>query len=306
MSEHDPIYTALNQGIVAYFKARKAQIPHFVKTHYRYPGCWYTNRGAFGFDILRAPLNLLWAPIYISLIVLLWCLRVLGWQHAPILARQLPGGITTQVQRHVNQLIQNELFSSAELRRQLIDAVESVPSNTRQPDDQAEIVKGLEDIIDDAMAQLMLTRTAAADIGNTLISTAIGALAFKKFTPGGFGIGLVLATLWVRERAESTFIFGEHLGGWYYRMFPQKPEWFEQAIAVTLVMLVLSVFASLSGLIGDPLQAITGLHQRRLRRMMNQMERDMLTSHGSQFRPLDPYVARILELFDTVKAQLTL
>ncbi len=218
----------------------------------------------------------------------------------------LPGGLTTRVQTQINRAIQEEIFADPSLKACVVARLEAlVEEAPLDPSQQDALIEGLDRIVRDALSQLMLTRTASADITNTLLSTAAGALAFKKFTPGGFGIGLLLAAIWVQEQARRDFFLGDTLGGWYYHVFPPKPDAFEQAVGIALVMMLLSVVASFSGLLTDPFQAHTRLHQFRLRRMLNRMERDLIQKSASSFKPIDPYIARILELFDTLKAQIS-
>lgn len=303
---------ALIKGIRKHFADKRNYVPQFVARHFLYPGCWHTNRAAFGLDLFRAPLNLLWAPFYITIILMLLLMRMAGIKRASSLAKQLPGGLTTRVQQKVNALVAKELVDGEGLREAVLKEVEALSvapesilltvshTQARNPWEDK-----LEEIIDQSLKQLMLTRTASADITNTLASTAVGALAFNKFTPGGFGLGIILATLWVKFRAEKNFFLGDTIGSWYYGVFPPKPSLLETSAGILIVMMILALVASFSGLVSDPIQAKTGMHKNRLNKMLRQLEKDAVEKANSRFKPLDPYVARILELFDTLKSQLS-
>lgn len=67
-------------------------------------------------------------------------------------------------------------------------------------------------------------------------------------------------------------------------------------------MLAGSMLAAFAGVLADPLQRRLGLHQRRLRRMIDAMERQMLDSAAPAFAVRDRYVARLLDVLDMVTA----
>lgn len=295
---------AIENGIAQFFAKQHKRVPSFVNSHFRYPGCWHTNKHAFGFDLIKAPLNLIWAPVYVLIIILLLMLTLLGHKRARTWAPKVPSGMTTRVQQRVNQHIKTSLLNPAELKQEIIDQLSQLPQPNAQSD--TELLEHLDTIVSEVMSQLMLTRTASADIANTLFSTAFGALIFKKFTPGGFGIGLLIAAYWVKEKAKQNFFLGATIGGWYYAIFPPKVGWLENTVGIAIAMLILATIASFSGLVTDPVQAWLRLHHRRLHKMLNQLEGDLANRRSSQFKTLDPYVARILELFDTVKSQISL
>lgn len=309
------LHEQIERCIQTHFTDCQSRIPHFTRQHFRYPGCWQTNRHAIGLDLLRAPLNLIWAPIYVLLQVVLLLLRLSGLSRAGQWATQLPGGLTTQVQKHINQLIRTDLLNVKslqhsishklfeELQSELHCAPTTPPSSTHTPQEVLALEHKIEMIVSDALEQLMLARTASADISNTLFSTFLGAVAFKKFTPGSIGIGFLLATYWASTQAKKNFFLGEHIGHIYYSIVPPSPSLYTISIGIFMVMLILAVIASLSGLLTDPLQTHLRLHQRRLRKMLKQLEHDMIRNSRGSFRPLDPYIARILELLDALKVQ---
>ncbi|MBU2963879.1 hypothetical protein Q4508_11665 [Amphritea sp. 2_MG-2023] len=304
------IQQAVLKGIRSYFRRCQQRVPDFVTAHFSYPAALKTNRVAFGLDILRAPVNLFWAPLYalVSLIRffvgrsprLSWLHRLLG---------RFPAGFTTQVQTHISDLVLRDLLrhhqTSESLSWYIAEALRELYQQQGVGDpDIAQFHRQAEPIIEDALAQYRVTRTASADITNTLSCTVLGAFAFQKFTPGGIGIGLMLASMVSTQLASRDFFLGETLGSAYYGVFPPSP-----SIGITLatiagVLALLSAGAALSGVISDPVQAATGLHRYRLTKMLKHMEQDMLKQSSSSFRPKDQYIARIMECFDLLRAGL--
>ncbi|VUD68770.1 hypothetical protein TDB9533_04129 [Thalassocella blandensis] len=307
------INQAIEQGIRAYFNTVRKRIPAFIHLHFRYPGCWHIHKQAFGLDLLRAPLNLLWAPIYLLANLFAFILGKMGLDTLCRQLKRLPPGFEGRVQRHINALIVNELFSESALRQCISEHVTSaLKHSTLEQDHNKEeehlrlIQAQIEHILSDALSQLMQARIATADITNTLLSSAFGILFFKKFTPGGIGIGVILAAIWVKWQAVENFFLGSTLGSSYYALFPPTADLLTLSTSIAFVLLILAFVASFSGLITDPILAAIGFHKRRLNRLTDQIEKDVTANYHSRFKTLDPYFARILELFDTIKSHLTL
>ncbi len=306
---------AIHSGIDRYFDDCRARLPAFIDRHFHYPGAWATNRMALGWDMLRAPINLLWAPVYALACLVKILIRKrasLRWLYR--LADRVPAGFTTRVQAHISTLIQEELLNNSQLtsrpegsllERYLIEALEEVFSrHSSEPADHEQFIKLIEPLVADALSQYRITRTASADITNSISCTVLGAFAFQKFTPGGIGLGVVLASILAKTMAARDFILGETIGGWYYSVFPPEPSLATTASVMIAVMAVLSAFAALSGVIFDPVQAATGLHRRRLNKLLKHLQQDVILSTQSSFRPKDQYVARILDTFDMIRSGL--
>jgi hypothetical protein len=262
-----------------YFERCRRRVPAFTRRHFRYPGAWRTNRRALGGDLLRAPPNLFWAPFYVTALLAALLARRAGLARAGRLLERVPAGLPTRVQRYVHARIERELLGL---------------NRGRRPDDVAALTG-------EALLRYGTTRTAGADITNSVASTVFGAVALKQFTPGGIAIGLVLAAWLARRQAADTFLLGDTLGRWYYDVFPPEPSLALQLAGIAAVLACLAVLASLSGLFLDPLQARLGLHQYRLRRMLEHLEQDVAARQGSSFRPRDPYLARLLEVIDAAR-----
>ncbi|WP_019602024.1 DUF6635 family protein [Teredinibacter turnerae] len=298
------------EAIHEYFEACRARVPAFVQQHYRYPGAWRTNRRALGLDLLRAPINLFWAPVFGVLSVVRIGLQLLRWQRAAALLGRVPEGFNTQVQHYLGLCIRRDLMrldcDSDSLEAHITRKLSARFGDAHpDPQEQQAFFHRAAAIVHEALQEYRVTRTASSDITNTITSTLVGAAAFQKFTPGGIGIGFLIAALVARYQAEHDFFLGKTLGRFYYQLFPPTPSWQLTAAALTLVLVLLACFASFSGLVTDPIQARLGLHRVRLQKMLSHLERDISAQTASSFRPKDQYVARILDLFDAVKSHLS-
>lgn len=307
---HIEIEQAVVRGAGRYFAHCRAAVPMFINDHFRYPGAIQTNRVALGWDMLRAPVNLFWAPLFALLSLLKFAvgrsskLRILSqWLN------RVPAGFTTQVQKNITDRVTADLLHkddpNASLAFYIAEALQALyERHAHQQVDSQQFHRLTEPVIEEAMTQYRITRTASADITNTVSCTILGAFAFQKFTPGGMGVGLMLASLLSSSLAAQDFILGEGLGHLYYDLFPPEPSLALTSGVMVAVLAVLAAFAALSGVISDPVQAITGLHRRRLEKMLDHMEQDVISQTQNSFRPKDQYVARILESFDLIKSGL--
>ena len=309
ISENE-IKQAVIRGARNYFDECRANIPGFVDRHFRYPGAIATNRVALGWDMARAPLNLLWAPFYTVISIVRYLLPRSGpLQKYYVFIAGVPTGFTTQVQHQITNLVKREIFQYDQQEKSLGDFIvrsleEIFQNRTKEEVDHQRFEKLIAPILDDAIDQYQVTRTAAADIGNALSCTVLGAFAFKKFTPGGIGVALVLASTLATDIAARDFFLGETLGRLYYSWFPPQPSFASSAGSILLVMALLAAVAALSGMVTDPIQARTCLHQRRLRKMLDHLEQDFINRTRSGFRPKDQFIARILDAFDIIRSGL--
>lgn len=294
----------IRRAATEYFDECRGRVDSFVATHFLYPGAWRTNRLALGWDLLRAPVNLFWAPVFFTVILLRWLACRCGLSRVGALLGQVPTGIRTRVQEHVAERIQADLLRS-DAPNGLADKVVMALRDQADGNPQGLVVADrLERVVADISTQYGATRTATADITNSLTSTVLGAFAFKQFTPGGIALGLLLASWLAQRQAREDFLLGEFLGGIYYGMFPAEPTLELQLAGVAAALACLAAFASFSGLLTDPLQAACGLHRHRLDKMIDSIEWDFLHGGGGSFNPKSPYLARILELLDAAKIHL--
>lgn len=304
----EQLESALHCAATNYFAQCRQRIPDFIQTHFQYPGCWHTNKRALGLDLIRAPINLFWAPFYLSLQLLgALCCRFKLEAIGKIL-NKTPSGLTTDIQRYLTALTYSELLgrSHDDANDNLYQHIRAVFDNDTEFELHlsGEHSEAINHIIHDALEQYRITRTAAADIGNSLFSTLLGGFAFQKFTPGGFAVGLALAVWLSHQWAVDSFILGQWAGNIVYSLFPPTPSFSLSLFSVCGVMACLAIIASFSGLITDPIQTLTGLHKNRLEKMIQQLELDFKQNKAGGFRPKDQFVARILEVIDAAKANL--
>ena len=144
------------------------------------------------------------------------------------------------------------------------------------------------------------TRVAAADLTNAAVSAGVGAFAFKKFTPGMMSLGPATAQVLVQNAAIAGFPLGSGAGALWYGVFPAAAP---AALSIGLTGGLLAagaVIGAFSGVVSDPIQRRLGLHHRRLKRLIDCLERELTGQGDSRFTVRDHYVARTLDVIEVL------
>lgn len=304
---------AVHDGVLRYIADRHARVAPFVDAHFSLSGTLRLHRAALGWDVARAPLNLVMAGPQVGLHATAAGARRLGAHRLaerlgrPRLVRQ------TAVAREIAWLLHTELLElpAHQGRRQasrdaLAEAILADPAllATLQPMLAAIGAAGQDPVVRDRMQAAVSayaeTRHAAAEIVTALCSLGTGAAALSKLTPGAMTLGPALAAMLAQQAAIASFPLGTGLGSLWYAAFPAAPS---AALLVGLtggLMAGASVVAAFAGVLADPVQRRLGLHQRRLHRLIDALERQLLDPESAGFSARDHYVARLLDMMDIV------
>jgi hypothetical protein len=307
----EAIAQAVDDGVRRYFAARRDRVPGFVDRHFSLRGSLRVQRSALGVDLLRAPANLLLAGPHA------------GWKAVGLLAGRLGNRrlaeriedrsllLRTAVSRHVEWLVVTELLElpcrqqgRASNRDALAETIladpglAAVAEQTLAPTAGRAADPAFTARLSEAMSNYATTRAAAAEITTSLLALGSGAIALKQLTPGAITLGPALATMLVQQSAIAAFPLGTGLGGLWYSMFPVTPPALLAAGVTSGLMVGASTVAAFAGLVVDPVQRRLGLHERRLNRLINALERQALDPAAPAFAVHDHYVARLIDLFD--------
>jgi len=269
---------AMENGIRRYMAARRQRVPDFVDRHFSFRGSLAIHRIAFGWDMLRAPANLLLVGPHAAMKAFGLLAGKLGYHR---IARKIEGRnllLRTDVSRRIEGLVLTELFE--------------LPTGWR--DDHAAFRTRLAE----AISTYVSARAAASGITVSLLTLSTGALILRQLTPGAVTLGPALAAMVARHAAISAFPLGAGLGRFWYATFPIAPSATLVAGLTGGLMIAAACVAAFAGLATDPIQRRLGLHTRRLHRMLDAVEHQMLDPAAPGFAVHDHYVARLLDLFD--------
>ncbi len=301
----------MEDGIRRYFVARRERLPGFVDRHFSLRGSLAVHCSALGLDVLRAPANLLLAGPHAGL-------KAVGLLAGRLRNRQLAQRIDgrslllhTAVSRRVEWLVMTDLLElpcrqpgRASHRDALAETIladrrlATVAERTLAAIAGRAADPAFAPRLSEAMTNYAATRAAAAEITTSLLALSSGAIALKQLTPGAITLGPALAAVLAQQSAIAAFPLGVGLGGFWYSMFPVAPPALLVAGVTGGLMVGASAVAAFAGLAVDPVQRRFGLHKRRLNRLLDALERQMLSPSAPAFAVRDHYVARLIDLFD--------
>jgi hypothetical protein len=267
----------------------RQRIPRFVRATYSWPGAIRLSCAAWGPDVLVAPFNFLMGFPNFLLRLLALFLGFLGARKASKRLLRSHAGLTTRVQKRLTSKLMTDLLD--------------VPVN---PDDATDPMRRIVACAAQEPVRIYVqTRNVAADITAGTLAAVAGVLVLHQFTPGSISAGSALARLVAREQAVSEFALGETLGRLYYSLVPVSPSLTVVAIALLLVMGAIAIVAAFSGMIHDPIQALTGIHRRRLSRLLDAIEESITRPNGKGYSPKDTFFGRAYDLVDWIKGVLS-
>ena len=290
-----------------YFDSRRAMIDGFVARHFTWPGTLRLHRAALGWDVLRAPLNVALALILVLTRIAAYLCRRAGWRGgADWLARRRIL-LRTSVARQVEALIVTDLLGlsldagaatsdSSALARAVLAAPQlreiiRMRANVAEAEDFGQRIAG-------ALGEYANTRSAVAEMTTTLCVLVTGALVFEAFTPGIISMAPGVADTMVRTNAIATFPLGQTLGGLWYGVFTADASPWLVGATVAGLLMIGSVAAAFAGVLADPVQSHLGIHRRRLGRLLDTVEAEVLGRRDRPFLAREHFYARLLDLWD--------
>ncbi|WP_265499387.1 DUF6635 family protein [Paracoccus beibuensis] len=252
---------------------RDAALRRFAARRYGPRGTLALHRHALGRDLLRAPLNVMLAPFALLM-------QLLGW----VLAR-LGAGRAGRWLRSRRVFLRSDV--SARIEDDLTALIADLQSQGLGPDAPP-------DRIADAIRRHAETRNAVAEITTSLIVLGLGFVLFHRPTPGMISLAGPMAQMRAHGAAVRDFALGDTLGRAWYWAFPVELS--PLAVIATGVALTVagSLVTTFAGLIADPVQLWTGIHRRRLSRLMAQLDT------GADAVAPEHLLARAGDLVDTL------
>lgn len=285
----------------------------FVNRYFTWPGTFWLHGSACGWDVLRAPLNVMLAPVFLltrflAYIFLRLRLRRIGawFARRRILLR-------TAVARRVEALIVTDLLGlplnagagardPSALARAVLAAPQFREMIRQRPDPAA--AEALGQRIATALADYASTRSAVAEMTTALCTVVVGALVFNVLTPGMISMAPGVADALAWTNAITSFPLGENLGSVWYGVFRPGASPILIGLTVTGLIMIGSLFAAFAGILADPVQSRLGIHRRRLLRLIDTLEVELTNSGTKPFAAREHIYARALDIWDSLASAL--
>ncbi|MBE3638970.1 DUF6635 family protein [Mangrovicoccus algicola] len=241
----------------------EAQIRAFIRRNFGLRGTLSLHRHALGWDLLRAPANVLLAGLAFVVRVTIWLLHRLGARRAGEGLGRIRLAFPTAVAREIDRRLRDELLAPLGL----------LPEEA-------------------ALRSYAEIRAATGEMTATAGTLGTGA-AFKTLTPGVISLAPLIAGIIAQSAAIAAFPLGGMLGAWWYGVFPPRPDAQLIAICVVALMSCFALVSTFAGLVADPLQALLGIHRWRLRRLVR-----ALSAPGGRMPAPEHGMARAGDLAD--------
>jgi hypothetical protein len=294
-----------------YLAARRQKVGPFIDRHFTLAGSAALHRKALGWDIVRAPTNLILAVPHAGAKLAATGLAAAGARRAAARLRAKRLLLETAVGRELQWLVMTDLLELPYRdgdRTSSHDALaETMLSDPRIEAiaQQALAALGRHAADDDfrrrleaSLATYTDSRAAAADIATALVALSTGAVAIHKVTPGAMTLGPALAAAMAQQTAIAAFPLGSTLGGLWYSAFPVAASPALVASVTGGLLLGAAALTAFAGIVTDPVQRRLGLHRRRLERFLDALEKHWLEGADGVFLVRDHYAARLLDLLD--------
>jgi hypothetical protein len=255
------------EGKAMQAQAVQAKVDAFVRDHFHLKATMRLHRTALGWDLLRAPINVALAPLFLLIGLIGALARLVGFERfgAWLKARQV--FVKTSVACVLEADIAHVLLEGADLTprsRILIDQYTGV-------------------------------RAAVAEITTSLFVLLAGLMIFGTATPGVASLAPKVSGFVAHAAAVADFPLGARLGGLWYGVFPTSfSVGFVVMIGVALAMMA-SIVTTFAGVVADPIQAHLGIHRRRMMRLLDKIS--MVEGDTSGLAP-EHILARLADLTD--------
>lgn len=281
---------------------RVARCPGFVQDNYSYTGSLRLHALALGGDLLRTPVNVVLAPLQVLMRLAGLGLRLCGLRRASgwLARRSLVMG--TRVSREVEARILHDLLglTKGSDDRNLARRIEDAPELR----DWFRGLGGPEDVSARAKRTAMTlelysgTRSAVSELTTAILTVILGAFVFQTLTPGMVSVAPRVADMMALEAALDGFPLGRGAGRLWYAVFPVSAGPGLIATIVIPLILLASFLTTFAGILADPMQAATGIHQRRLLRLIDAVEEDLTDRCERPFAGPEHYMARVFDVVD--------
>lgn len=214
----------------------------FIRQNFGLRGTLRLHRHALGWDLLRAPANVLLALPGFAIRLIIWGLTRSGRVTLAGRLARLRLAFPTALAREVDRRLRDDLLSPLDI----------LP--TEAP------LRTYADI-----------RNATGEITATAGTLGTGAM-FKTLTPGVISLSPLIAGALAQGSAVAAFPLGATLGSAWYGVFPADPSTGLVALCVIGLMVIFSIVATFAGVLTDPLQAVLGVHRWRLMRLVRTLD----------------------------------
>jgi len=268
----------------------RRRVPGFAARHLGLRGSLRLHRAALGWDVARAPVNILLGIANLACDLLGRLARRLGRPRTGAWLRSRHWVLRTEVMRRLDRALREDLLHWPPALPGGWDGADAPP-----PPELARTVDRL-------VRHYLASRIAMGEVAVALASTAIGWWLFGALAPGAIALSMPLADALALHQAVQDFPLGPALGGMWYGLFGAETPWPVTAGTAACLTALFALAAAFACLVTDPLDSLTGTHRRRLRRLLRAYGAALHGAADVRLPAHEHYLARLLDLLDMAQA----
>ena len=248
---------------------------------------WAIQKPTVWRDLLLAPLNSVWSVPYWTIRKVCLGLDSLGVPGASTVLTSLKSGVTSGYQKASDAFLARDLFEwdldrpTALLPDSLLCDLERHRSLSHVRSRlQARAIQPVRKVIDDFSS----ARALVADLAGAGVTVLVGWWAFGSTSMGLVDLANRFARQDAKNRAASHFALGRPAGKVFFSIFRPHASTFEVAAILFVLALVIASGSMACTLASESVLKMLGLQQRRLARLVDKVERELVVLLGQQLR----------------------
>jgi hypothetical protein len=299
---------AFQRSVGFYLDECHGRARSFLVRHFGILGSLRRHRVVFGWDLLKAPLNLLWGIVLIAVKLLGWIAGRFGWaglkSRVDGFCRRFPG-LRTRLQEETERVFYQELLllpypgdreHTGPQQNRLAEILLEQPELAGFREAWEQRLRPGDGPLAEALDEFGKSQGSAADLFSNVTLSMATLIGTKSFSLGAIGAGGVVA----KKIAIDSFWLGPVLGKLWYESFGRKVPTSLVATSILATAVAISVLAAFAGLVTDPFQTWTGIHRWRLNRILKALESILIRENSCGYTSKGPYLARLLDVADTI------
>jgi hypothetical protein len=238
---------------------RTAAVRKFVRATFGPLGALRLHHSAFGADLLRAPANVVLAPVF------------LVSRLAAILALAL------RFNKTAHWLLRRKILFETTTSRQVGETTLAFIAHLGS---LGLGVTAPPDVVERKVEEYSSVRNAVGEMVTTVVVLIVGYIVFRSTTPGVISLAGPVTQLRAQLNAIEQFPLGQGLGSMYYDVFPAVIAPWQVVVTGVVLAMLTSIVTTFAGVVADPLQVLTGTHRRRMMNLLHRLDADRGASSG--------------------------
>jgi hypothetical protein len=281
-------YALLQGALDKYFEDRALRIEPLLHDQFNLKECFQIQKQYFLKDLVRNPLNALWAVPYFSIRKVIETSDKLGWAQGSSLFSKIPQAFKTDFQKETERRLASGLFgiatdsaSSSQVDQpacELSKAFESSGLKEKlSPEEWHQLLTKARSEVRAAVGDFCLKQNGFTDLAASGSLLVASQMMFKDKSLDIFSLGKKIAGRWAHKDAVEHFAFGRKLGQVFYKIAPTPgPSTTRVVVTTGAIIALLALFSTAVTVLSHPLHRKLGFRQKQLESLIETVSAKLL------------------------------